>query len=222
MNLPAFLETFPMAKRPYLVATAMVVSVLLGALITGRSYLKSRMSNPVIWGTLPASTVTQGGLPVLGTLPDFSLLERSGDSISRESLLGKIWIANFIFTRCPGPCPNMSQQFARLQRFFRKDSDFALVSMSVDPDYDTIDVLNTYAANYRSDPERWFFVTGEEDVLSPLIKEGFKLPAGESPNLHSTRFVLIDRLGRIRGYYESNLAGSISQLRRDTQRLLRE
>ena len=91
-----------------------------------------------------------------------------------------------------------------------------------DPDYDTPDVLNTYAASYQSDPERWFFVTGEKDLLSPLIKEGFKLPAGESTNLHSTRFVLIDRLGRIRGYYDSNLAGSISRLRRDTQRLLRE
>ncbi len=222
MNLPAFLETFPLAKRPYLVATAMVVSVFLGILITGRNYLKSRTPSPVIWGTLPTSTGTQGGLPLLGTLPDFSLLERSGDSISRESLLGKIWIANFIFTRCPGPCPNMSQQFARLQRFFRNNPDFALVSMSVDPDYDTPDVLNTYAASYQSDPERWFFVTGEKDLLSPLIKEGFKLPAGESPNLHSTRFVLIDRLGRIRGYYDSNLAGSISRLRRDTQRLLRE
>ncbi|MGH7382545.1 MAG: SCO family protein [Candidatus Methylomirabilales bacterium] len=183
-------------------------------------------------------------LDVFGSVPDFSLIERSGRKVTREDLLGKLWITNFMFTHCLDTCPLQSAEMARLQADFGAEIDFRLVSITVDPERDTVLVLSQYAKRYGADPTRWLFLTGEKSAIYRLALDGFRLsvvdPAegvksqlfGPLPVLahheetgkqfiHSSRFVLVDRQARIRGYYESADEGALQRLRRDVRVLLR-
>lgn len=165
--------------------------------------------------------------PVYGKLPAFSLVNRDGRAIRLEDLAGATWVADFIFTRCPASCPMMSARMARLERSLPRDLDVLLVSISVDPAHDMPEVLERYARTYQA-PERWLFLTGEREDVRRLSVEGFKLGldmdpppgmAGPEPILHSTRFVLVDGEGRIRGYYEAFDEASMEKLRTDLLRL---
>lgn len=165
-------------------------------------------------------------LPVYGKLPAFSLVNRDGRTIRLEDLAGAPWVADFIFTRCPASCPMMSARMARLERSLPRDLDVLLVSISVDPAHDTPEVLERYAKKFQA-PERWLFLTGEREDVRRLSVEGFKLGLdmdpppgiGPEPILHSTRFVLVDGEGRIRGYYEAFDEASTEKLRSDLLRL---
>ncbi len=110
-----------------------------------------------------------------GRVPDFSLVELSGRPVTRVDLLGKVWVVDFIYTECPDTCPLQSAQMARLQADFAWDSDLRLVSISVDPVHDTLEVLSTYAAQFQADPNRWLFLTGAKDAIYRLALEGFHL-----------------------------------------------
>ncbi len=150
-------------------------------------------------------------LPVLGAAPEFSLIERSGREVNHAELSGKVWVANFVFTQCAGPCPLLSQRMSRIQTELEDEPDVRFVSFSVDPENDTPEVLSGYAERFNADPERWLFLTGDKTALYRLIKNGFKLAIddggqADSPSAgiitHSLRFVLVDRQGRIRGYFQ--------------------
>jgi len=156
-------------------------------------------------------------------LPDFSLTERSGKTITLPDLAGKVWVADFIFTRCPGPCPRMSERFADLQQAFSRLDDVRLVSISVDPDHDTPEVLTKYAQSYGADPQRWLFLTGNKEAIVSLAVKGFKIAADEKePNLHGLHFALVVRAGQVRGYYRSSEDESLAQLRAEVRKLLEE
>lgn len=164
-------------------------------------------------------------LPVLGQVPAFSLINRDGRTVSLADLAGKPWVADFVFTRCPASCPMMSARLARLNRDLPPDLATWLVSFSVDPEYDSPEVLQRYAESFKA-PDRWLFLTGKRADVRRLCIEGFKLglemaPAGAGPEpiLHSTRFVLVDGEGRIRGYYEAFDEDSMERLRADLLRL---
>lgn len=148
-------------------------------------------------------------LPILAELPEFTLIERSGHPLSLKDLRGKVWVADFIFTYCGGPCPIMTHRMRQLQDILLRDrmEKVMCVSISVDPQRDTPAVLRDYAAKHSASPTRWQFLTGDEKAIRSLALDGFKLAveegtSGEGP-LHSSRFVLIDRAGRIRGYYRA-------------------
>ena len=171
------------------------------------------------------------GLQAFGTVPEFSLIEGSGRQVSLADLKGKIWIANFVYTNCPDTCPIQSAQIKELQGRFMNEKDLRLVSITVDPKRDTLEVLTEYANRFGADPERWFFLTGEKEVIYRLAQDGFRLGAAEIPyekrptsgatHTHSPRFVLIDRNSHIRGYYASTDAEAMVRLRRDMKSLLR-
>lgn len=139
-------------------------------------------------------------------VPEFQLIERSGVTMNRSQLQGKVWVAGFIFTSCPGPCPLLSAQMATLQQHYVKEKDFRLVSFTVDPMTDTPAVLSGYAQRFGADPERWLFLTGDPQQVQHTLVDGFKqlvekLPSeeGKPPNvLHSERFLLVDRQGQVR------------------------
>ena len=135
-------------------------------------------------------------------LPISNLTERSGQEIQLAHLRGKVWVADFIFTYCAGPCPQMTQQMATLQRDWAKENGVRMVSISVDPQRDTPTRLQEYATEHGALPERWLFLTGEMSGIQKLAVGGFKLGSVEDPILHSTKFALVDRVGNIRGYYE--------------------
>jgi protein SCO1/2 len=167
-------------------------------------------------------------LPVYGQLPDFTLTERTGRIVTLAELRSQIWIADFIFTRCPGPCPLMSARMASLQQPLARMPDVRLVSISVDPEYDTPQVLREYAAKFSA-TDQWYFLTGNKPAIFNLAREGFHLAAQDNPDaasqpdqgpiIHSTKFVLVDRQARIRGYYDSTDGESLRQLLLDVQRL---
>ena len=160
-----------------------------------------------------------------GRAPDFSLTNRDGRIVTNGDLLGTPWVADFIFTRCAISCPRMTQRMIQLENLWPAALDTARVSFSVDPEYDTPEVLQAYADSWGIEDPRWLFLTGARENLKSLVMEGFKLaletnppPGATSPGepiLHSTRFVLVDAEGAIRGYYDVVEGGELERLARD-------
>lgn len=146
--------------------------------------------------------------PVMANLPDFSLMERAGRPVSLADLRGTVWIADFIFTHCGGPCPIMTRRMRDLHAVLEAEGirGVRTVSISVDPERDTPEVLLEYAGLFEADRRDWWFLTGDRKAIFDLSIGGFKLPATQSATddqvEHSPRFVLVDQQGRIRGYYE--------------------
>jgi len=166
----------------------------------------------------------QPELPIFSTVPAFSLIERSNRPVDSRELAGKVWVADFIFTQCAGMCPVMTGKMRLLQD--RLPAEIHLVSFSVDPARDTPEVLTEYAKRHDADPTRWLFLTGDKDAIYRLSIEGFKLGLDDTsgtaaePITHSTRFVLVDRQGRIRGYYGMDDETAPDRLVEDAKSLL--
>jgi len=161
-----------------------------------------------------------------GTVPHFQFVNQEGQRFDSVQLTGKIWIADFIYTTCPGPCPMISTRMSELQKPLEK-TDVHLISFSVDPEKDTPEVLRGYAEKLRAEPKRWDFLTGPKSAIYDLSHKGFKLAVSDGSDeagipVHSTRIVLVDRHGEIRGYYEATEADAVTKLLADTSHLLRE
>jgi protein SCO1/2 len=214
-------------KRPILMVAAVVIGLLLLALVGYRVLALSQARE----------------LEVFGDAPTFVLTDQLERPVRSEELRGKVVIANFIYTNCPDICPLLSLRMQALQERLRKEGllgrEVQLLSFTVDPARDTPAVLRAYAERHRADPDAWRFLTGPENVVVPLIVDGFKLgvqalpPQGTNPSahtlgaghtpsyevMHSGRFVLIDRQGRIRAYYDGR-ALDRERLMRDIRALL--
>lgn len=179
------------------------------------------------WALTWQTGVAAGPLPVGQAVPDFSLTERSGGTVTKSDLLGKVWVADFVFTRCSGPCPTLSARLQRLQLQFKDEPDLKLVTFSLDPTVDTPAVLSDYASRFHADKDRWWFLTTEkESAMHDLVKAGFfqtVIPAKDGKELiHSEYLVLIDRQGRIRGAYLGTDFENQPQLIADAKKLLSE
>jgi protein SCO1/2 len=168
------------------------------------------------------------GLNRYGAVPEFALVERSGKSTTLADLRGTVWIADFIYTTCKDTCPLQTAAMAKLQDDWQDKAGLKLVSFTVDPEKDTIEALSRYAETYKADSSRWLFLTGAKEQLTRLVQEGFRLSAAVAPSdgnpdgviLHSPRFVLIDKEGQIRGYYDSRDREALQRLQKDLARLL--
>ena len=153
-----------------------------------------------------------------GPAPEFSLTERNGKNFSSADLKGKVWITNFIFTSCASQCPLMSSHMKMFQALFPKATGLELVSFTVDPARDKPLVLSEYADRYGAEKDRWFFLTGPQTEINRVLK-GFLLSGVDEPAMHSSRFILVDRAGQIRGYYDSADSAAMNQLVRDAKLL---
>src|SRR5918996_2542572 len=122
------------------------------------------------------------GLRVLGSVPQFSLMERDGRRITLSDVKDKVSIINFIYTNCPDTCPIQSAQMRQIQEDFKNEKDLLLVSITVDPSRDTPQVLSEYAKRFSADPGRWLFLTGEKQTIYKFAQEGFHLGAVEIPH----------------------------------------
>jgi len=206
-------STAPPPRRPSAAVVVFGVLAVLG-LVAAAAGLVLRRERPA-------------DLPVLGVVPPFTLIERSGRTTTLADLRGRPWVAGFIFTRCGGICPAMT---ARMKDLRAAEPAVELVSFSVDPEHDTPAVLSAYARQHGIG-ERWWLLTGTVEALHSLARDGFRLAAaavppeeqqaqGDGPFLHSSRLVLVDGAARIRGYYDSADGEALRALRRDLARLL--
>ncbi len=169
--------------------------------------------------------------PVLGTVPEFNLTDQSNQPYGSDDLLGKVWVANFIFTRCETVCPLFSAEMAKLQK--RTDNasvGIQLVSFSVDPEHDTPAVLKEYARRYSANPWYWHFLTGPIRDIRETVTDGLKTAMGESSSaatiqetlFHGSHFVLIDRQMQIRGFYRVEETDTVHRLIADIKQLINE
>jgi len=166
-------------------------------------------------------------MPPIGTVPDFSFTTQEGKTLTRADLLGKVWVADFIFTRCPGPCPVMSSRMAEISHELRKANDVRLVSVSIDPTHDTPQVLAEYASHLQADPSHWIFLTGSQKEIEDFTTKGMLQalaadPANPANTVHSTRFLVIDRQGQIRKIRHLEEPELVQKLLMDIGSLLRE
>lgn len=177
-------------------------------------------------------------LPDLGEVGSFTFTERSGTEVSNADLEGKVWVASFVFTCCTQACPQVTGSMAELHKDFAEDKDLVLVSFSVDPNRDTPAVLKDYARQFGADAQRWLFLTGNQDQLYQLIEKSFHLAVHQNKGAqrtpgnevtHSSRLMLVDRKGRIRGYFEGRRVddkgkpvSQLPELKKRIRALLRE
>jgi protein SCO1 len=196
----------------------------------------------------PPDEVSLERLGHYGRLPAFSLTERSGRRIGRDDLLGHVALIDFIYTECTETCPTQSLRFAQIQKRFAGVRDLRLVSITVDPQHDTPEVLARYAARYGAD-ERWWFLTGDRRDIYCLARDGFHLSVVDSTMgqpascgsawrfgpeaawashgskaliMHSARLVLVDRKGEIRAYHLATEADAGEKLEANLRTLLAE
>jgi protein SCO1/2 len=159
-------------------------------------------------------------LPVLGDVPAFSFTTALGTSFGKKELLGQVWVADFIFTRCGGQCPILSSKMQEIQKAFASSTGLKLVSFSVDPKHDTPAVLTKYAKKFKAS-DAWVFLTGPKGKIDELMTKGFHLAGGGGEEImHSFRFVLVDKEGRLRGYYAVQEPDKFDALKADMKTLL--
>jgi protein SCO1/2 len=162
-------------------------------------------------------------LPSYYPLPDFALTDQTGKAVTLHDLSGKVWVADFIFTNCGGTCPLMTEKMRKLQQAL--PPEIHLVSFTVDPGRDTPKVLAAYAEEHAANHDRWLFLTGDKQALYDVCVRGFKLPLDAEggtpaePIAHSTRFVLVDKQGQVRGYYNGTEEDELKRLAADAKKL---
>ena len=161
-------------------------------------------------------------LPVLGTIPEFYFTDSRDKKISRADLNGKVWVADFIFTTCTMACPVLTGNMNLVHKEFQNNDDVRIVSISVYPEYDTPEVLKKYASQYDANTNRWHFLTGPEENVQNVIKNGFKMGDYEDIIFHSEKFALVDQKNRLRGYYNGMQPDDVTRLKKDMEKLLKE
>ena len=186
---------------------------------------KPKDDSPIVMLT-PPKQAGASDLQRYWQVPDFSLTERSGDAVSLADLKGKVWVADFFYSTCPGPCPMMTSRLSEIHRRLAGEGAVRCVSITTDPKKDTPEVLQAYAKNFGAS-DRWLFLTGDKDAIFSLAQQGFKLsvtedPTAPEPITHSTKLVLVDRTGMVRGLYEGVGEDDSNRLVKDIQRLLAE
>ena len=166
-------------------------------------------------------------LPRLGAVPAFALTDAGGTTITLDALKGKIWVADFIFTKCGGTCPMMTSTLYQVNQDLDPSLGVQLVSISVDPENDTPEVLKAYADNNSLPRERWYFLTGTRDAIHELAKNGFHLAVSDSGTTqrlitHSSKLAVVDRSGQIRAYYDGTDTLAAREVRTAIARLMLE
>lgn len=162
---------------------------------------------------------TSKPLEILGAVQDFELTSQAGQAVHLADLKGKIWVADTIFTTCTGPCPMMSARMRAISREVGALPDVRFVSLTVDPEHDTPEALSAYARQFQARPDRWIFLTGTAPALDQVCKGSLALSSVTGDLSHSTRFALVDREARIRGYYISTSPEAMKRLVSDIKAL---
>ncbi|MBL1279998.1 MAG: SCO family protein [Fluviicola sp.] len=164
------------------------------------------------------------------TIGDFSFVNQNGELITEDEIRDKVFVAEYFFTTCTSICPKMNRQMQRVYAKYKSQDDFRILSFTVNPEVDSVEAMNAYAKEHEAG-SRWHFLTGNKDRLYALARKSFfVLKPAEAENMgdansdfiHTNNFVLIDKLRRIRGYYDGTKPESVDSMMVDIGRLLRE
>jgi protein SCO1/2 len=171
-------------------------------------------------------------LPVLANVTGFALTNHAGLEVSATDLRGQPWLGAIIFTRCPGPCVRVTRNLVALQNRLLPESGLRFVVLTADPQFDTPTVLREYGERFGADFRRWHFLTGPQLALYTVATQQLLLAVAENPDptnaapqdlfIHSTKVVLVDRAGRVRGAYDGEEPAAGEQILADVRRLERE
>lgn len=173
----------------------------------------------VLLSCLLSCCIQPKALDDLGLAPAFQLTAENGQPVDSASLAGHVWVADFVYTTCTGPCPMMSSQMRQIQSSTAAEmADVRMISFTVDPAHDTPEALAAYARHFTYDPARWFFLTGDQGKLN-TVGLAFKLNSVDGSLSHSTRFALVDRRGHIRGFYITSENAFMPRLMHDLRQL---
>ena len=181
-------------------------------------------------------------LPTYYEIPSFSLTDQMGRTVTRDDIEGRVVLANFVFTNCTEFCPTLTPRMAQVQQRLREDdflgSEVILLSFTVDPEYDSPDVLHAYANTHDADHDAWRFLTGTPEEMQRIVTDGFKLAYTEAPKsmehlhpdgsvhiheynvVHTNRLALGDREGRVRAYYDGAVDWDMDLVLRDIRKLV--
>lgn len=157
-----------------------------------------------------------------GGVPDMPFATTAGGMLPDDWYAGKVTVLDFMFTRCAGPCPIMSSHMKELYHLYQHYPEIQFLSITVDPEFDSIPVLHDFGRAKGVNDNRWQFLHGEIDQIVAVSEQGFHLAAEDLPGMHSTKFVLIDSQGRIRGYYSGTDPSSINVLKTHIKALYRQ
>jgi protein SCO1/2 len=161
-------------------------------------------------------------LPIFGSIAPFELTDSLNKKFSLGDLQGKVWVADFMFTTCSGICPMLTKNMGVLYRYLQSDESVRFVSISVNPENDSPEVLKNYAQKNGADPRKWIFLTGRREDIQKIVVESFKLGDIKEPVFHSSHFALVDRKGRVRGYYDGTEDMAVKKLYKDVLLLSKE
>lgn len=183
-------------------------------------------------------TKDENPVQVIGKAPKFSLTNQFGETFTQDDMKGKVYVLEFFFTTCPTICPIMNQNMMKVEQNFISNDDFGIVSITINPSYDTAEVLKDHAKHLGVKHKNWFFLTGDQDYIHDLSNKGFNLYAAQNNNIadgnfeHSGFFALIDKNGNIRSrldkqgnkivYYEGLEETGVTALIQDIKVLLKE
>ncbi len=167
-------------------------------------------------------------LPRFAELPAFSLVDEQGKPFSRHHLDGHVWIVDFVFTTCSSICPRLTTEMQRLTVKSSEEADLRFVSISVDPEHDSPEKLRAYGQSFGADFKRWRWLTGSATEIENTVVSGFKMALSKEPIagtdtfniLHSSKFVLVDGRGFLRGFYDSNSPTERDTLLHDARTLI--
>jgi len=161
-------------------------------------------------------------LPNYGSVPTFTMLDSEGRTFQSSALAGKVWVADFIYTTCPAECPMMSSKMQRVHKQVAGANDVRIVSFSVDPARDTPQALKQFGSRYGGATDDWIFLTGTPETVHLLAYTTFHVGDVLGKIEHSTKFMLVDKRGEIRGYYSSFDTEGIPALLKDLEALRHE
>lgn len=197
-------------------------------LIWGCTEVKNSFELPVL-GRPKIVTVEVDGVQTTDTIPhridSFSFVNQDSMVVNNATFKDKIYVADFFFTSCPTICPVMKQQMLRVYDQYQGNPEFAILSHSIDPAYDTVGLLNDYAQRLGVSSDSWHFVTGDKDEIYDIAETSYMVVANEDENapggfIHSGAFLLVDQKGQIRGVYDGTVADQVDLLIKDISRLL--
>ena len=204
----------------------LLIVLLLGSILTIFFILQRNRTPAELPTYYPVGTEkrTENGKEITDTIyhviPPFRFINQAGDTVTDTIFRNKVFVADFFFSSCPSICPMMMKQMTRVRDAMENKPDFKIISHSVNPEHDSVPVLNAYAHKYQADPAVWMFVTGNKKHIYDIAMDGYKLPLSEDPRepggfLHSDFFVLVDTNKHIRGYYHGTDSLEVDRLIKD-------